>query len=173
MNTSALTMGPREMSEPRKVGLARETEPRTSILRIGRKSGECLDRWWGKAPLSITQGNAVYRVSDSIPSETKIPRQARVVRRRLQTGSFARTSWPRARRSLIMRLLFCILCFTLVTAGELVAAARPARSLSFRKGSSFFINYEFLSLFEDSHSPLSLVIFAMLQLKLELHLKVK
>ncbi|KOX71222.1 hypothetical protein WN51_04246 [Melipona quadrifasciata] len=43
-----------------------------------------------------------------------------------------------------MRLLFCILCFTLVTAGELVAAARPARSLSFRKGSSFFyrINYK-------------------------------
>ena len=71
------------MSKLHKVGLARETEPGISILRIGRKSGECLVWWWGKAPLSITQGNAVYR-SDSIPPETKIPRQARVVRCKLQ-----------------------------------------------------------------------------------------
>ncbi|XP_068976694.1 uncharacterized protein [Bombus flavifrons] len=47
-----------------------------------------------------------------------------------------------------MRLLFCILCFTLITAGELVVATRPTRSLSFRKGSSFFyrVNYKITAL---------------------------
>ncbi|XP_017758791.1 PREDICTED: uncharacterized protein LOC108549785 [Eufriesea mexicana] len=47
-----------------------------------------------------------------------------------------------------MRPLFwSILCFTLITAGELAAAARATRSLAFRKGSSFFyrVNYKITS----------------------------
>ncbi|CAL7939727.1 unnamed protein product [Xylocopa violacea] len=43
-----------------------------------------------------------------------------------------------------MRLLsWSILCFTLIIAGELVAAARPTRALTFRKGSSFFYRLNF------------------------------
>ncbi|KOC67802.1 hypothetical protein WH47_12132 [Habropoda laboriosa] len=48
-----------------------------------------------------------------------------------------------------MRLLFwCILCFTLITAGKLEAAARATRSLAFRKGSVFFyrVNYKITTL---------------------------
>nr|XP_003700142.1 PREDICTED: uncharacterized protein LOC100881452 [Megachile rotundata] len=44
-----------------------------------------------------------------------------------------------------MRLLFwSILCATFITAGKLVTAGRPTRSLTFRKGSSFFyrVNYK-------------------------------
>ncbi|XP_029037262.1 uncharacterized protein LOC114873263 [Osmia bicornis bicornis] len=46
---------------------------------------------------------------------------------------------------LIMRLLFwSILCVTFITAAKLVAADRPTRSLTFRKGSSYFyrVNYK-------------------------------
>ncbi|XP_076763380.1 uncharacterized protein LOC143430830 [Xylocopa sonorina] len=41
-----------------------------------------------------------------------------------------------------------ILCFIFIIAGELVAAARPTRSLTFRKGSSFFyrMNYKVITL---------------------------